>query len=486
MIIISRSLFIGIFIVWHLASLIYIDSLGSLRQSLPQNIISWLSISLTISIIAFTVFYRKIKIIITLPAICYCFSLAILMMGLISHQGENNNVDFWYCSGITVGVLLYIAGLQVKKKWLIQSFCIYCYIIINVAQVFITAYQYIFEADIFYLASGVRSNGLSQQVNILSVNMATACLLSLMTLVLSQFSLLSKRHEKIRIVLLGTCVLFFTLTLVVLQSVIAWLSFTVCAFIFICLFYKKNPLRVSASYFIIAVAIFIGVYLIKLCPQYIGTDVMNQFHLKQMLRFSITLFLEKPYDAWEQSFLFENSYERTAIPFFSPKMYIVPHPHNEILLWLMTGGLINLIFLSLLLTGGIYVVFQSFIKYKINGNGYPLAIILSIIPIIIHNHVEYPFLLSVLHWGIVILFLSFSDAAFALEEQSLFYINKQLSYLFSFIVFIIGLGVFIIGLFLFNGEKSFYTQGNYRNENIAIRLSDSITFEKTTYQYKNT
>ncbi len=117
-------------------------------------------------------------------------------------------------------------------------------------------------------------------------------------------------------------------------------------------------------------------------------------------------------------------------------MYIVPHPHNEILLWLMTGGLINLIFLSLLLTGGIYVVFQSFIKYKINGNGYPLAIILSIIPIIIHNHVEYPFAFCIT-LGIVILFLSFSDAAFALEEQSLFYINKQLSYLFSFIVFII-------------------------------------------------
>lgn len=159
-------------------------------------------------------------------------------------------------------------------------------------------------------------------------------------------------------------------------------------------------------------------------------------------------------------------------------MYIVPHPHNEILLWLMTGGFINLIFLSLLLTGGIYVVFQSFIKYKINGNGYPLAIILSITPIIIHNHVEYPFLLSVLHWGIVILFLSFSDAAFALEEQSLFYINKQLSYLFSFIIFIIGLGVFIIGLFLFNGEKSFYAQGSYHNESITIRVSSSISLEK--------
>lgn len=486
MITISRSLFIGIFIIWQLASLIYIDSLGSLKQSLPQNIISWLSISLIISIIAFTVFYRRIKIVITLPAICYCLSLAILMMGLISHQGKNNNIDFWYWSGITIGALLYIAGLQVRKKWLIQSFCIYCYIMISVIQVFLTAYQYTFEADIFYLASGMRSNGLSQQVNILSVNMATACLLSLMALVLSQFSLLSERLEKVRVVLLGICILLFTLTLVVLQSVIAWLSFTVCAFIFICLFYNKSPIRISASYFIIAVAIFIGIYLIKLCPQYIATDVINQFHLKQMLRFSITLFLEKPYDAWEQSFLFEDSYERTAIPFFNPKMYIVPHPHNEILLWIMTGGYINLIFMSLLLTGGIYVVFQAFIKYKINGNGYPLAIILAITPIIIHSNVEYPFLLSVLHWGLIILFLSFSDAAFALEKQSLFYINKQLSSLFSLIIFIIGLGIFVIGLFLFNGDNSFYAKDYLNSESAITNTSSLINLNRTDTEDKNT
>lgn len=485
MITLSRAIFIAIFIVWHLASLIYINSLGSLRQSLPQNIISWLSIALIISITAFTVFYRRIEIVITLPAICYCLSLVILMMELISYQGESNRIDFWYWTGITIGVLLYIAGLQVRKKWLIQLFCIYCYIMISVIQTFLTAYQYVFESDVFYLASGMRSNGLSQQVNILSINMATACLLSLMTLVLSQFSLSSERYEKVRSVLLGVCILLFTLVLVVLQSVIAWLCFTVCAFIFICLFYNKNPLRVSASYFIIAVAIFIGIYLIKLCPQYISTDVINQFHLKQMLRFSITLFLEKPYDAWDQSFLFENSYERTAIPFFSPKMYIVPHPHNEILLWIMSGGYINLVFMSLLLTGGIYVVFQSVIKYKINGNGYPLAMILSITPIIIHGNVEYPFLLSVLHWGIVILFLSFSDAAFALEHQKLIYINKQLSSIFSLIIFILGLGIFSIGLFLFNGEKSFYSKENPIREDLMKYTSSLIILDSIRNKDKN-
>lgn len=468
MILFSRSLFIGIFIVWHLASIIYIDSLGSLRQSLPQNIISWLAIALIISVIAFTVFYRKNRIIITLPAICYCFALIILIIDLI--YSKDNDIHFWYWSGITAGVLLYIAGLQVRKKWLIQSFCIYCFIAVTGIQVVLTAYQYLYESDIFYLASGMRSNGLSQQINILSVGMATACLLSLTALVLSQFTLASKRYEKFRVLILGIFIFLFTLMIVVLQSVTTWLSFIVSILIFICLFYKKNQTRISASYFIIAIAFFIGVYLIKLCPQYIDSSAMNQFHLKQMLRFSITLFLEQPYDAWGQSSLLQDNYERTAIPFLSETSYIVPHAHNEILLWIMTGSYISIAFMSLLITGGVYIIFQSVIKYKLNGNGYSLAIILSIVPILIHNNVEYPFLLSVLHWGIVILFSSFSDAAFSLEEQSMFYINQQLSTLFSFIIFALGISIFVIGLFLFNGEKSFYAKNQSNFEPVKMEI----------------
>ncbi|NIH21497.1 O-antigen polymerase [Providencia heimbachae] len=468
MILFSRSLFIGIFIVWHLASIIYIDSLGSLRQSLPQNIISWLAIALIISVIAFTVFYRKNRIIITLPAICYCFALIILIIDLI--YSKDNDIHFWYWSGITAGVLLYIAGLQVRKKWLIQSFCIYCFIAVTGIQVVLTAYQYLYESDIFYLASGMRSNGLSQQINILSVGMATACLLSLTALVLSQFTLASKRYEKFRVLILGIFIFLFTLMIVVLQSVTTWLSFIVSILIFICLFYKKNQTRISASYFIIAIAFFIGVYLIKLCPQYIDSSAMNQFHLKQTLRFSITLFLEQPYDAWGQSSLLQDNYERTAIPFLSETSYIVPHAHNEILLWIMTGSYISIAFMSLLITGGVYIIFQSVIKYKLNGNGYSLAIILSIVPILIHNNVEYPFLLSVLHWGIVILFSSFSDAAFSLEEQSMFYINQQLSTLFSFIIFALGISIFVIGLFLFNGEKSFYAKNQSNFEPVKMEI----------------
>lgn len=456
MIMISRSLFIGIFIIWHLTSLIYIDSLGSLRQSLPQNIIGWLAIAIIISTISFTVFYRKNKIVITVPAICFLIALIFLAMGLAYSTDIKSDLIFWYWSGITIGVLLYVTGLQIKDRWRVQSFCIYCNITFSAIQALLTGYQFFTQPDIFYFATDMRSNGLSQQINILSVSVAASCLLAMMTLILSQFTLANAKYENMRTIALGCSIFLFTLTLVTLQSVTTWLSFIVAIFIFICFFYKKNQLRVIASYFIMAVAMFIGIYLIKLCPQFINTEVINQFHLKQMLRFSITLFLEQPDDIWDPSLIPKDSYGRTPLPFLSPEQYIVPHSHNEIFLWIMRGSNINLIFMSLLITGSIYVIFQSFIKYKKNGNGYSLAMIIAILPIVIHNNVEYPFLLSVLHWGTIILFLSFSDSAFSLKDQSLFYINKNLSALFSVMISIIGISVFILGIVLFNGENYIY------------------------------
>ncbi|WP_374446744.1 O-antigen ligase domain-containing protein [Providencia sp.] len=460
MIMISRSLFIGIFIIWHLASLIYIDSLGSLRQSLPQNIISWLAIAMLISIVSFTVFYRKNKIVITVPAICFFIALIFLAIGLAYSVDINSDLIFWYWSGITIGVLFYITGLQIKDRWRVQSFCIYCNIAFSAIQVCLTGYQFFTQPDIFYFATDMRSKGLSQQINILSVSVAASCLLAMMTLILSQFTLLNSKYENIRAIALGCAIFLFTLTLVTLQSVTTWLSFIVAIFIFFCLFHKKNQLRVIASYFIMAIAVFIGIYLIKLCPQFINAEVINQFHLKQMLRFSITLFLEQPDDIWDPSLIPKDGYGRTQLPLLSSEQYIVPHSHNEIFLWIMRGSNINLVFMALLITGSIYIIFQSFIKYKKNGNGYSLAMIISITPIVIHNNVEYPFLLSVLHWGTIILFLSFSDSAFSLKEQSLFYINKNLSKLFSIMISIIGLSVFIVGIALFNGDNNIYSNND--------------------------
>ncbi|EOW4564793.1 O-antigen ligase domain-containing protein [Proteus mirabilis] len=448
-ILLTRILFTGVYIFWLLISIIYIDSLGSLSQSLPQNIIGWLAIIILTSAILFYAYYKKIKICITLPALCYISAIITLSINLFIPD-NNNELNFWYLSGIIVGITFYISGLQIENKSLIKNYCIYSYILTSSIQSVITIYQYFFEADIFYLASDMRSNGLSQQINILSVNMTTAYLLTITVIILSLFSLKENKHEKIRVIILAFLLLLFTITIVILQSVTTWLLFFVLVSIFTCLFIKKNKNLVISILLITLIAIFIGVYLLKLAPNFIDNDFINQFHLKQMLRFSINLFLEKPYEAWEQSLLIYNNYEKVAIPFLTHQYYIISHSHNGILLWLMKNSIINILSLSLLITGSIYIIYQSIIKYKKNGNGYSLAIILDIIPLIVYAIVEYPFVLSVFHWGNIILFLSFSDISFKLKNQTLIYIDKRFSSLICLIISIIGVTMIFISAILFN------------------------------------
>ena len=238
-ILLTRILFTGVYIFWLLISIIYIDSLGSLSQSLPQNIIGWLAIIILTSAILFYAYYKKIKICITLPALCYISAIITLSINLFIPD-NNNELNFWYLSGIIVGITFYISGLQIENKLLIKNYCIYSYILTSSIQSVITIYQYFFEADIFYLASDMRSNGLSQQINILSVNMTTAYLLTITVIILSLFSLKEKKHEKIRVIILAFLLLVFTITIVILQSVTTWLLFFVLVSIFTCLFIKKN------------------------------------------------------------------------------------------------------------------------------------------------------------------------------------------------------------------------------------------------------
>ena len=462
----SRAIFIGIYIIWNIANIIYIDSLSNLRQALLQNIISWLAIILIIASVAFSVAYRKSRIVITLPALCYCLALIILVVSLIFSKKANQELDLWYWSGITGGVLFYIVGLQLKNKWSIQFFCIYGYIAVVGIQAILAFYQYLFESDAFYFAEEMRSNGLSQHINVLSINISTACLLSLTTLILSQFRLSSKRNEQFRIIAISILIFIFTLMIILFQAITSILIFIICIFIFTFLFYKKNKARFIGSYLIIFFALLMSAYLINERIESIDDFLVNQFYLNQILRFSMTLFFEQPYELWSDILLQESNHNKITLPFLNIQYFITPRSHNEIFLWIMTGGYINLIFMSLVLTGGVYIAFQSFIKYKESGNGYSLAIILSITPMIIYSNIKYPFLLSALHWGMIILFLSFSDVAFPLKTQSLFYINRKLSHLFGFVVSFIALAIFIIGLFTLNREQSIYE--NDLNQEIKL------------------
>ncbi|MBW3119003.1 O-antigen ligase domain-containing protein, partial [Providencia rettgeri] len=138
-----------------------------------------------------------------------------------------------------------------------------------------------------------------------------------------------------------------------------------------------------------------------------------------------------------------DSYDITSLSFLGIERYIFTHPQSETFLGVMRGSNINLIFISFLITGGFYITIQSMAKYKKNDNGYSVAIVIAIIPIVIKCNIEIPFVLSVFNLANAILFLSFSDSAFSLKEQLFFYFNKKISTWLCIVMWIVFLSVFV-------------------------------------------
>lgn len=78
---------------------------------------------------------------------------------------------------------------------------------------------------------------------------------------------------------------------------------------------------------------------------------------------------------------------------------MVSHPHNELLQWMVEGGLIALIGVLLFVTG----VFLAIYKSGASRGGSCLAMLL---PIGLHTQVELPFYVSVIHWLLFLVLLS--------------------------------------------------------------------------------
>lgn len=130
----------------------------------------------------------------------------------------------------------------------------------------------------------------------------------------------------------------------------------------------------------------------------------------------IAMFLEKPLFGFGYG-NFEFSYMHNAAEQFSLGLTDFPpiaetfHPHNEILLWGVEGGIVPLIGLGIAIYGVWRVVFKQEL-------GLSLAIIGLFFPIVLHTQVEFPFYASVMHWVIFVILIFYADSISS-EKQSL-------------------------------------------------------------------
>lgn len=122
---------------------------------------------------------------------------------------------------------------------------------------------------------------------------------------------------------------------------------------------------------------------------------------------ALQMFLEHPLFGWGYG-RFESAFVNTyyAIPQTLSRVPTIEenldHPHNEILYWLVEGGLVALLGLGLMVWGWLRMLARHAWSQR-------LALLALPVPLLFHAMVEYPFYHSVAHWIALMFLLWFTD-----------------------------------------------------------------------------
>ena len=142
---------------------------------------------------------------------------------------------------------------------------------------------------------------------------------------------------------------------------------------------------------------------------------MNAFYRivywKQVLKmFSDAPFLGYGYGGFEYNFL--HAYRAPGVPLvdYDPIGAALDHPHNEVMFWLLEGGLVAVAGLMVFATGYIRAVL------KCAGWAKRISLLALVLPLLFHSMVEYPFYHSVTHFFLFIVFLWLADAESGLQK----------------------------------------------------------------------
>jgi O-antigen polymerase len=191
-----------------------------------------------------------------------------------------------------------------------------------------------------------------------------------------------------------------------------------------------------------------------------------------MYQVSFEAFMSKPFSGqgmghFEKAFLsqqiIDNPTQSNGI-----HQYQHGHPHNELLLWLVEQGLLAGVAFILLIIGMLYLMWRGQMDYKIA---------LLTLPLVLHSLTEYPFYQSILHYALLLIFLSLAsstDKGFTLTIRPL-----HLTYLvpINALVFILPM-MFSVGSYQANKALVRFYQSNATNAEVLLVQNHTLGFTR--------
>lgn len=190
---------------------------------------------------------------------------------------------------------------------------------------------------------------------------------------------------------------------------------------------------------------------------------------------SLDMLIEKPFTGYglgkfESEYLIYTARQHQLNDSFAPGMPALDHPHNELLLWGIEGGLLPI--LGILLAA-LFVLSRIYTAKP----GTRLAIFALFVPIFLHSQLEYPFYHSLIHWITFVLLIYWVDQRTPrLRSVSFSSITKTTCRVFSLLIPIL-VSVYMVAALHTNYVLTQFEKSQPVNASLLEKVSNPVVWK---------
>lgn len=386
----AQKLLLGISLFfWCGAMHLYWPNNGGSGLSLPLNITSWIYAVVLAASVLMLVPRQRWRI--TVPAAGFTVGAFILTLLCLLTP------DVWQAEALLVagallgGVSVYLVTLQIPltANTLTALLALLWGACVIECLAFVYQYWHLPGVEYWEFAwrRGTRPYGIFQQVNLIASFTACGVLLSA--------PLFLRLHRGYRIAI-GIGLVMMGFVLHESQSQTGYLSLVIGEVLLLAVF----PAQRRTLLLLLPLAL--GVAIGATARHFLSVVTVDHLTTSQVrwtvLKTSLALFAERPWMGWGVGSFAAVFLERAG----PLGLGSISHPHNELVLWLVEGGLVGLAGALCFIAGGLWL--------WLHGNCWRRACLVAALPVVIHMLTEYPVRQSTPHWLLLILLLRCADS----------------------------------------------------------------------------
>lgn len=394
---------------------LYWSNNGGSGLSLPLNITSWIYAAVLVASTAMLVPHRRWRI--TVPTTGFTLGALILTLLCLLTPGVWRSEALLVAGALLGGVVVYLVTLQIPLTVNVRTALLALLWGGCVIECLAFVYQYWHFPGVDYWEfawrRGTRPYGIFQQVNLLASFTACGVLLSALL-----FLRLGGRYR----IVLGIALVMMGFVLHESQSQTGYLSLAVGEVLLLAVFPAQRR-----TLLLLLLPLALGMAAGAAARHFLSVatvDHLTTSHVRwTVLKTSLALFAERPWMGWGVGSFAAVFLERAGPLGLSS----ISHPHNELVLWLVEGGLVGLVGALCFIAGGLWL--------WLHGNRWRRACLVAALPVVIHMLTEYPVRQSTPHWLLLILLLRCADSA--LKGASLTRLAAPLIRVLAFISFLV-------------------------------------------------